>query len=274
METNVLRALFNLTVVKDFSLPTHYGAANRMNSMGVALEYFVKDVFCDSLGIKKLGDKDREYTRYLSYIGNANNPPDFIIRKGDAVEVKKISNPDSGLALNSSYPKDKLHKDNPLLTDACRECEDWEIKDMIYAVGVVEDEELASLWFVHGDCYAADRKVYEGTRQKILDGVNAAEGIEFSKTREIGHVNRVDPLGITYMRIRGMWGIENPMKVFSPVASKAKKPSIVAIMRKEKYTSFPGVDRKALEGKGVVRDGQVKNPNNPAKMLDVKIIEL
>lgn len=273
-DTNILKALANLRQVTNFSLPAHYGSANRMNSMGVALEHFIKDAFCSSLGIRNVAAKEREYSHYLSYIGNANNPPDFMIRGGDAVEVKKIGSSNSGLALNSSYPKNKLHRDNPLITDACRRCEEWEVRDIIYAVGVVGRSSIKSLWFVYGDCYAADRSVYEGTRSRIISGINSIEGIEFSQTRELGRVNRVDPLGITYLRIRGMWGIENPMKVFDYLETGRRTPAIVALMRREKYLSFPEEDRTALERQNVVSDVRIKDPDNPAAYLDAKIINL
>lgn len=55
---------------------------------------------------------------------------------GDALEVKKfehISNDD--LPLNSSYPKDVLHSNNPLLTETCKTCEQWTVKDIAYHIG-------------------------------------------------------------------------------------------------------------------------------------------
>lgn len=274
MNTNLIKALINLKKVKNFSLPAYYGGANRMNSMGIALEYFVKDAFCNSLGIKDLADKDKEYSKYLSYIGNANNPPDFIIKGSDAVEVKKVQNPDSGLALNSSYPKNKLYSNSQLITEACRQCEKWDAKDIIYTIGVVKEKNLDLLWFVYGDCYAADKDVYEKVRNKIISGTQAIDSIEFSQTRELGRVNRVDPLGITYLRIRGMWGIENPTKVFRYLNLKSQnKPSILALMREEKFNSFPAEDKKIL-GNAAVKDVQIKNPDNPAEFIKAKIIEI
>ena len=58
--------------------------------MGVALEYFVKDAFCNSLHIQGADEKDKEHSKYISYRGNDKNPPDFMISGGDAVEVKKV----------------------------------------------------------------------------------------------------------------------------------------------------------------------------------------
>ena len=273
--TNLLKALKNLKTVKSFSLRSFYNSSNRINNVGEALEYFVKDVFCDSLNISSVAGKDKEYSLYLSYRGNANNPPDFIVKGGDAVEVKKIGNSSSGLALNTSYPKDKLYADSPLITKDCRECEDWSKKDIIYAVGVIKNSVLELLWFVYGDCYAADKEIYEKLRQKVINSINSTEDLELSETNELGHVNKVDPLGITYFRMRGMWGIENPTKVFDYLdVKKDKKPSIVALMKEEKYNSFPDEDRESLEKMKLVRSVEIKNPNNPAQFLKAKVIEL
>jgi hypothetical protein len=275
MATNILRALINIKKVNDFYLPDIYSGKNRINNVGVALEYFVKDAFCDTFEVKDLVSKGNEYAKHFSYIGNANNPPDFILKGSDAVEVKKITNSNSGLALNSSYPKNKLYSDNPMITGACKNCEDWKEKDVIYSVGVVKDEKISALWFVYGDCYAADKEVYEKLSKKIIKSVATSDGIEFTKTRELGHINRVDPLGITYMRIRGMWGIENPAKVFSYFgAEELKEPYIIAIMTQEKFNSFPKEDQKELEKFGSIKNVEIKDPNNPAKFLKAKAIKL
>jgi hypothetical protein len=107
----------------------------------------------------------------------------------------------------------------------------------MYAVGVVQGDNLSSLFFVQGDCYAANREVYQRTREKIINGVQQAEGTDFSETNEIGRVNKVDPLGITYLRIRGMWGIENPRKVFERLnlVSREDRPLIAALMLRSKF---------------------------------------
>ncbi len=274
MGTNLLKALLNIKQAKNLSLPSYFGLSNRINSVGTALEYFVKDAFCFSFSIKSVPSKEKEYSKYLSHLGDINHPPDFIIRNGDAVEVKKISKPNAGLALNTSYPKNKLFSDSPLITESCRLCENWSKKDIIYAVGVVNDGKLETLWFVYGDCYAADREIYERIRKTIISGVNVIEGIEFSKTRELAHVNKVDPLGITYLRVRGMWGIENPAKVFGSSSGIKKKSFAIAIMKAEKYESFTAEDRSKIEECASVTDAEIKDPNNPAKFIKAKRIEL
>src|SRR5699024_11579610 len=62
------------------------------------------------------------------------------------------------------------------------------------------------LWFVYGDCYCADKSYYERIADTIKDGVSSIPDVDFGETKELGRVNKVDPLGITYLRIRGMWG--------------------------------------------------------------------
>lgn len=56
----------------------------------------------------------------FSYIGNQNNPPDLMIKHGDAIEIKKIQTANANLVLNSSYPKDKLYANNPMITKTVR----------------------------------------------------------------------------------------------------------------------------------------------------------
>ena len=278
METNLLIAIANLVKNPITNLVSYYRAANRANSMGDALEFYIKDLFCDSLNENNLEKKNEIYSKYFSYIGNQNNPPDIIIKQGDAIEVKKIESLRSGIALNSSYPKDKLYSDSPMITTACRSCEDWREKDLVYVVGVSKDDKLKALWLVYGNCYSASKEVYERVRDKISKGVNELQDVEFSETNELGRVNRVDPLGITYLRIRGMWGIENPIKVFNYVVPTEQTSEffVNAILLKEKYLSFPERDRKNLESlvsdKFLIKDIKIKSPNNPAILMDAILL--
>ncbi|OGH29161.1 MAG: restriction endonuclease, partial [Candidatus Levybacteria bacterium RIFCSPHIGHO2_12_FULL_37_12] len=200
------------------------------------------------------------------------------IKQGDAIEVKKIESLRSGIALNSSYPKDKLFSDSPMITSACRLAEDWQEKDLIYVIGVSTDGKLKALWFVYGNCYAANKETYERVRDKISKGINELQDVEFSETNELGRVNKVDPLGITYLRIRGMWGIENPIKVFNyaaPIDPNAEF-SVNAIMLEEKYLSFPKEERENIENltstNFLIKDIKIKSPNNPAKLLEAKLL--
>ncbi len=277
MYTNLLVAIKNLVNNPVLSFSSFSKSSNRMNSRGESLERYIKDIFCDSLEVQSDSERAEIFSRYFSYFGNQNNPPDIIIKGGDAIEVKKIESLHSGIALNSSYPKDKLYADSPMITADCRKCEDWKEKDILYAIGTTQGDTLKSLWFVYGDCYAASKEIYERIKRTLSSGLHELPEVEFSETKELGRVNRVDPLGITYLRIRGMWHIENPCKVFEYIAQQSNSNfSMDAIILESKYESFPEKDRSFLEQTHIegfsIRDVKIKSPNNPAKMLEAKHI--
>lgn len=148
--------------VKDY-----YTGRNRANSVGEALENYVKDIFANSFDLSE-ADRLQKSNEVFSYLGNPNNPPDIILRNGDAIEIKKIQSPTSALALNSSYPKAKLFADSPMLTQACKTCEDWAEKDIVYIVGHTNDTDIKYLWFIYGDCFSADAAIYEKIKKLFL----------------------------------------------------------------------------------------------------------
>lgn len=279
--TNILKALIHLTKnpITDISIRYQANGKNRANNMGEALESYVKDLFCDTFKIQDDTEKNRIYSEKFSYIGNQNNPPDIMIAGGDAIEIKKIESIGSQIALNSSYPKDKLCADSPMITQDCRECENWREKDIIYVVGAMQQDKLKALWFVYGDCYAANKDIYERIKNKISEGVNSLPDVKFSETKELGRVNKVDPLGITYLRIRGMWGIDNPLHVFDYITDieRDNEFTVNAIMLTEKYNSLSEPDRQAIENISnnnfTITDVEIKAPNNPAKLLNAKLIK-
>lgn len=285
MATNILKALLNIKKRDDNSLFNIYvipklnpSAVNRANNVGEALEFFMRDAFCDTFNEKSAEKKKDAYSKNFSYLGNQNNPPDIIIKEGDAIEVKKIAGlTGTDLALNSSYPKSKLFSESALITQACKDCEkDWKEKDIIYSVGFAEKDKLKLLIMVYGDCYAASPEVYEKVRKTVIDELGKS-ALEFSETNELGRINRVDPLGITNLRIRGMWTIQNPLRVFSDLFSFKKGShefTLIALMRKSKYATLPKDDRTSIEKDRYfnLKDVKIQDPNNPAKQLDAKLI--
>ena len=109
---------------------------------------------------------------------------------------------------------------------------------------------------------------------KISDGLKEMN-LEFSETKELGRVNRVDPLGITNLRIRGMWTIQNPIKVYKELFNlNSNNFQLFALMRKTKYDSFPEKDRNFIEKEtGIsIDDVKIQNPDNPAKQVEAKLI--
>ena len=279
METNILKAITNLVNSPIYKLQAFYKSRNRANNMGEALEQYIKDIFANTLNETDENKRISKISQTFSYLGNQNNPPDMIIRNGDAIEVKKIESINSALALNSSYPKSKLSINNPMLLASCKKCEDWNEKDIIYTVGVVNDSDLISLCMVYGNDYAADYAIYEKIRKVIKEGILTIPDVEFGETKELGRVNRVDPLGITNLRIRGMWQIENPRKTFNYVySSENAEFNFMALINVEKYLQFSESDRIAFEkmieenSKINMQEVKIKNPNNPASLKNAYLI--
>ena len=178
--------------------------------------------------------------------------------------------------MNSSYPKAKIYSNSTLITSACRNCEDWTEKEIVYSVGFLNRNKLKLLFFVYGDCYAASREVYERVRDGVREGIQNLN-LELSDTNELGRVNRVDPLGITNLRIRGMWTIKNPLSVFSEVLTVPNTDfTVLALMRKTKFESFPSSDRQSLNKVKScnIQEVDIQEPDNPAKLIKATLIKL
>lgn len=274
---NIINAIYNLVNHPVVKLVEYYQGRNRANNSGDALEEYIKDLFADSFEMKETDRLERR-NAVFSYLGNSRNPPDAMLRGGDAIEIKKIENNSASLALNSSYPKHILLSDSPMISSACKNAEEWTKKDMIYAVGIVDktNNNLKHLSMVYGLDYCASEECYSRIKKTIKDGVEAIPGVEFAESNELGHINRVDPLGITYMRIRGMWGIENPWKVFEYIYRRdfSKNFTFMCVINDAKWNTFDNVDLiTSLHNDGfAIENVKIKNPDNPAKLEDAKLI--
>ncbi|MCF2220144.1 NgoPII family restriction endonuclease [Chryseobacterium sp. PS-8] len=275
--TNILEAIVNIAQNPIYTIRSLYSARNRVNNIGEALETFVKDAFVNTIQNEDELEKMRRYSEEFSWLGNQNHPPDIMIKGGDAIEVKKTQTANSDLALNSSYPKSTVQSISKLITQSCRTCEDWTEKDLIYCIGHTTDDSIKSLWMVYGNIYAANHEIYQIIKQKITEGINEIPNVELAETNELGRVNRVDPLGITNLRIRGMWQIQNPRRVFNYLYTPSSNIfELVAIIPTAKYESFPSESKTKVETLGnpnlTIKNVQVKDPNNPANLIDAKLI--
>lgn len=274
--SNIIKAFINIVNNPIVELVDYYRGRNRINNSGKALEIYIQDAFAGT--IKETNELVRlqKLENIYSYEGNQNNPPDLMLKNSDAIEVKKLQSQNSAIALNSSYPKAKLYADSPMITKACKECEKWDEKDIIYAVGYTDDSSLKSLWLVYGDCFCANKEVYERIKDTISHGIATIADVEFTDTKELGKVKKVDPLGVTDLRIRGMWHIDNPNKIFSYVYSGQSNSDfeLICLMKKEKYDTLPTIDREVVENHSSVSvsDVKIKNPNNPVQLVDAKLL--
>lgn len=275
--SNLIKAVINIINNAQLVIEHITSGNNRATNMGDGLENFIKNAFSDTLNEVNEKIKLEKISKTFSYTGNKTNPPDMILWNGDAIEVKKIESVNTSLQLNSSHPKSKLHASNSKINKTCRECEKWDEKDLIYSIGYVENKALQSLWLIYGDCYVADFETYQKVEKTITTSLENLEDLEINHdTNELSGIRNVDPLNITYLRIRGMWIIENPNKVFDYIYEYDKKATfqLVSLMMKSKYDSFPAEDLNRLSSndKIVIQDVKIKNPNNPANLLDAKLI--
>ncbi len=77
--SNIINAIINLVKKSNIKLDNSYNGNNSVNNMGEALENYIKNLFSD-------GKED-----VFSWGGNQNNPPDAILKGGDAIEIKKLN---------------------------------------------------------------------------------------------------------------------------------------------------------------------------------------
>lgn len=283
MGSNVLKAIANIAAFKNYNLD-HYKAKYdiRINNLGEQLEYYVKDGFANSFTVKGEDEKLEAHSKVFCYSANQNNPPDGILKGGDAFETKKQESPGRPLALNSSPPKDMLHREDPRILDACRKVDGgtWKEKDLFYIVGYVTKQKIIRyLYFVHGICYAAKPEVYSRLHSKIksqIGSIMESGSHKMVETVELGRISGVDPLGITQFRMRGMWEIENPETVFDYLYKWSERDpfTLVAVIEAKKYNSYPRGDAEALEKHPSikVKDCEVRDPNNKAEKLKAKLI--
>lgn len=279
--SNILTAIRNLIIRDDLRVGEVRESNNRANSLGEAFEVYVKNTFAGTFGLAGTAYQTR-ISDVFSYQGSASKPPDLILRGGDAIEIKKLESRDSQIQLNSSFPKDKLHCEDSRIAAAAKSGEEWREKDILYIVGNVDkkNKSLRSMWWIYGDCFCASADVYQTVFDRISDSLRRIDGFDFSETNELGRINGVDAQRFTDLRIRGMWLLKNPHKIFENYVSfdNYAKFQLFALMRECKWNTFPREDRSEIEkladsGILAMTCEKVADPNNPAQSLDCRLIK-
>jgi hypothetical protein len=241
---------------------------NRMNSQGEMLELFVKDLFSGSYLIKNWEEKEKNWNNYFSYLGSNSLPPDFITRDGIAIEVKK-SQKISTIHFNSSYPK-KYYPDKEKKINL----------DTVYIAGTLSKKnDLEMLWFVCGDCLFARNDIYSSKREKLKEYIGSSENNNKQKTtKELGRYNKIDPLGITDLRIRGMYQVKHPRKVFDylleDIQLENNKVNCFALVLENKWESFSPKLKSQIEKLTdlTIKKVSIKDPDNPQQRVSAMFI--
>jgi len=276
MAANVIKAMEAFATINNFSIKDYSDLYKiGINSAGSRFEYFIKDALVGTF-FSNNAERENEYQKNYSWLGNQNHPPDAIAMGGDAFEIKKQENPSGTIALNSSPPNDMLYKSDTRLTKECKEIEGgkWDKRDLFYVVGWVKNGAIKSIYFVQGKCYAASKEIYEKIDHELSAVVKAAirnSGLAYSSTNELGRVNKADPLGRASLRVRGMWQIQSPHVCFNMIAplKKSYEFQAYAIMEKGKYMSLNGPSSNVAK-----KDVRIPDPNNPANYIDAVVMEV
>ena len=271
-KTNVINALINLYNLKDFENNETSNTGNTLNDVGAKLETYIKKLFIDK--------NDKDYPNnaldYFSYEGNQKNPPDFMLREGDAFEVKKLEAVSSDIPLNSSFPKETLKFDDPKLTKKCRNSElvSWKEKDIFYIIGYQKDKLLKHVFFIQGSCFACSYDYYNQIFQNLKKHIEKGDFI-LSDTDEIARLNNIDPLSHTDFRVRPMFILRNPFKIFEFCKiNKTSDLNVFCIMTSDKYFSFQKDVLKLLERENDIKiqDKNITSPMNKNNIIKCKYI--
>ena len=280
---NIINAIINLVSDVTLNVSNITNGNNRANNMGEGLEKYVKDLFADTLNETDTSRINTALHNVFSFLGSKNFSPDAMLRGGDAIEIKKIENLTSDIALNSSHPKQKLRRDDSRVATSCKNARgdnEWIERDIIYAVGYVPKNTsiLKILGMVYGTEYSASSEIYETIFRTVKEKISEISDFEFTDSNELAHMNGVDPLERTYWRARSMWGIKNPWIAFNDVyhydASKAF--SFMCIINDEKWESFSNtgylIELAERDNRLKISDIEVQNPDNAADFISAKLI--
>lgn len=221
-----------------------YDSVIGINSNGEKVEYFVKDLLCDSLDKDSKEEKESEHRERLSWLGSQNHPPDIMLEGNEAIEVKKSRGKHTKLQLNSSTPKTHIKPDMKRINQDCAECEDWSHKDMVYVLASdVSGGSVGFMWVLYGDCWCSDNSEYEdivnSIEESLEDSLSDDVTLDMSGN-ELGKVKDVGKGGSSELRIRPMWSIEHPASKFKDSITDYKtkideESPMFMVMKREKF---------------------------------------
>ncbi len=194
--TNILKAIVHLVKVEEATFTLNQNYQNKIQGQGEKLESYIKRLFSLRLNDEDLdpklfklkgkidektididADSLKKFRDVFSWLGSSNYPIDLKLKGGDCIEIKKKeSGPFSGIALNSSPPRAKMKKDDPMIQIDMKTCEeDWHESDVLYVIGTVNqvDKGWKHLWMFYGDTLYDDQlfdDINSSLRKAIVPG--------------------------------------------------------------------------------------------------------
>ena len=246
---------------------------------------YVKNLFVDSFDLSPYEKRER-FRENFSFVSSDAEIPDFMLSGGDAVEIKTVRLKSgeydpakcTPIEFNTVYPRQKLFFDDPLVTNECRRAERWYEKDIVYVVGALKRRQLIHLCMVYGVDYCASEKYYSGLNYAIKNLISKIRAARFPYTRELARIGTVDPTGATFLKIYGMWHVENPWSFFRDVYRPNSRAnfSFMCIINTEKFSRLQNGNKlfdwaKILPDLTVERV-RIKNPDAPDCFRDAFLI--
>ena len=243
---------------------------------GEGLELWVKHFLAGTIGHADDSVVEEIWSKKFSFHGGTNNPPDVMIKKSIAVEVKKTENASGTIQLNSSWPIRSLLREDSHITQECREAEDWVEKPFLFITGRINPTTKSSgaLWIVDGRCLSDHETVYEtlmaGARASMLT-------LGSEKTREIGKFNSVDSLQRTALRVRPMFALNHPAKIFEDIFQNQGTHQFIlnVLIPRNSFTQFPEDQQLELTNKNrniQVRNLEIPDPTHKSQKIDATLI--
>ena len=246
---------------------------------------FVKNLFADSFGLTPHEQRARRRETF-SFVSRNAEIPDFMLNGGDAVEIKTVQLKSgeydpvkcSPIEFNTVYPRQKLFFDDPLVTNECCRAERWHEKDIVYVVGALKRRQLIHLCMIYGVDYCAGEKYYSGLNYELKNLLSKIRAVRFPYTRELARIGTVDPTGATYLKLYGMWHVENPWSFFRNVYRTNSRASFsfMCIINREKFYRLDNVRKlfawaKVCDGLRLAKVS-IKNPDAPDTFRDALLV--
>lgn len=296
--TNVLIALDNIFKRNSTRLTPIFRSNGSANAAGDSLEYFVKDMFCTGASQYQYDhEKEQIYKKYLSWTGDSSHFPDFIVKGGVGVEPKKLDNKSTAsLSLNSSYPKDYIEPTTQNVpTEKTKGYSEtgWHKKPIIYVAGNLNKEKgpnenkLFSLWMVYGNTMIANNTKYLSLIGEIRGAIKSNTDATLVNSKELARAKGIDYLKYTNLRVRGMYELEHPAKVFEKyirdISLPDNKSHVFVVMLVSEYKKIKedmgdqweqlNSDLQSFINKGVLtrKKIEIDDPNGTGNKLDAYI---
>ncbi len=261
----------------------------RINNYGSYLEDFVAAAFANALQVDDIEKRNELRRKAFCYEGSLNFSPDLMLHDGGpAIEVKKHETDAGGLRLNSSPPRQTLRKADKRIAPGARAVEGWTERKLIYVVGTIPkgSHVVKSIQLVYGDCFAANHAYYDKAEEKIgnLLDESEVENLTSYEGNELGRMNAVDPLRASYLRVRGIWEMKNPLRIFKEEGVSDytngkgfKGFTLLALMKRSEFEAVSKAtnaisELKKIEG-FVVKDVEITDPDNISKKINAVLIK-